>query len=318
MTPLVSVCMPVYNGEKHIKLALDSLLEQSYYNIEIIISDNGSTDLTSVICNQYSKKNSCITHYRKENTVSVSENFLSVLSYATGKYVMFAAHDDFWDKDFISENVNKLEKNSKAVLSMCATQRNTTNSDLIDVIRYVDKDRPDKQPKSQLIKSLYTKKKACSKGVLKNNLYVYGLYCTEQLKKIFLCKNFYPYQERYLLILMALLGEFEYVDKTLFYKTVHEKTYKQRNNTDVEFLNKNKLWGSPKLLIIMFKFVIGSGVYSFNQKIFAIPVILNLFTYHFFDRFIYRKLFINTILSLTTKAFRDSIKKIFKKIHLLG
>ena len=70
--PLVSIGVPVYNGEKGLALALDSLLCQNYKNLEIIISDNCSTDNTSDICKQYASKDSRITYYRfEENKGSI-------------------------------------------------------------------------------------------------------------------------------------------------------------------------------------------------------------------------------------------------------
>ena len=54
--PLVSIGMPVFNGEKSLAQALDALLEQDYSNLEVIISDNGSTDRTPMICQEFQKK----------------------------------------------------------------------------------------------------------------------------------------------------------------------------------------------------------------------------------------------------------------------
>ena len=62
---MVSIGIPVYNGEKYIREALDSVLAQTYQNIEVIISDNASTDRTQAICVDYSKRHPRINYFRQ-------------------------------------------------------------------------------------------------------------------------------------------------------------------------------------------------------------------------------------------------------------
>ena len=67
--PLVSIGMLVYNGEMHIRQALDSLLAQEYENFELIISDNASTDRTQDICLEYAARDERIRYYRNETNM---------------------------------------------------------------------------------------------------------------------------------------------------------------------------------------------------------------------------------------------------------
>ena len=99
--PLVSIGMPVYNGGKYLKEALDSILSQSFTNFELIISDNYSTDETSKICNEYVNKDSRIKYIRQKKNIGVFENFRFVFEGARGKFFMWAAHDDFWEKNWL-------------------------------------------------------------------------------------------------------------------------------------------------------------------------------------------------------------------------
>ena len=95
--PLVSIGMPVYNGERFIRQALDSLLAQDCENFELIISDNASADGTQEICLEYAAQDGRIRYYRNENNLGALANFNRVLGLAQGPYFMWAAHDDVWD-----------------------------------------------------------------------------------------------------------------------------------------------------------------------------------------------------------------------------
>ncbi|MEB3830726.1 glycosyltransferase [Phormidium sp. CCY1219] len=114
--PLVSIGMPVYNGDRYLRQALDSLLAQDYACFELIISDNASTDNTPEICQEYAGKDSRIQYYRNSDNIGSTNNFNKVFELSNGKYFMWAAHDDFWERKFIGKCVEGLENNPKAVL----------------------------------------------------------------------------------------------------------------------------------------------------------------------------------------------------------
>ena len=113
--PAVSIGMPVYNGEKYIREALDSLLAQTFTDFELIISDNCSGDNTAKICQEYVTKNTRVRCIRQNKNIGASANFEFVLNQAKGKYFMWAAFDDYWLPDFILETVGGLEKQSSDV-----------------------------------------------------------------------------------------------------------------------------------------------------------------------------------------------------------
>jgi len=100
-SPQVSIGMPVYNGAKFIREALDSLLAQTFTDFELIISDNASTDDTEAICWEYSKKDDRIRYVRQPSNRGVLDNFKFLLDNAIGEYFMWAAADDVWDKNWI-------------------------------------------------------------------------------------------------------------------------------------------------------------------------------------------------------------------------
>ena len=96
-SPTVSIGMPVYNGEKYIREALDSLLAQIFTNFELIISDNASTDNTEAICREYAARDPRIRHVRQSESRGATANFQPVLDKARGAYFMWAAADNRWD-----------------------------------------------------------------------------------------------------------------------------------------------------------------------------------------------------------------------------
>lgn len=114
--PLVSIGMPIYNGQESVCEALDSLLSQDYNNFELIISDNASTDRTADICLDYAARDSRITYSRNDQNMGAVWNFNSVFNQLSGAYVMFAAHDDFWERSFIRQCLDGYNESEELVL----------------------------------------------------------------------------------------------------------------------------------------------------------------------------------------------------------
>lgn len=109
---LVSVGIPTYNRIEGLKRALDSLLNQTYDNLEIIISNNNSqSSEVNEILKAYSKRDMRIKYYNQPVSLGMIGNFSFVKSVATGKYFLWLADDDWLDDNYIEECVSFLEKN---------------------------------------------------------------------------------------------------------------------------------------------------------------------------------------------------------------
>ena len=126
--PLVSVGLAVYNGEAYLSQSLDSLLAQDYENIELIISDNASTDRTGEICHSYASGDDRIRYYRNDQNRGPVWNFNRVFELAWGEYFMWACHDDYWDPQYLRSCIEALENHDTAVLAatMCKSVDSTT------------------------------------------------------------------------------------------------------------------------------------------------------------------------------------------------
>lgn len=109
---LVSVGLPVYNGAKSLRAAIEGLLAQTYQNIEFIISDNCSTDDTQKICVEFSARDKRIKYFRQAENIGAARNFRFVLEQARGKYFLWNAGDDTRSPDYVALNVAFLEANS--------------------------------------------------------------------------------------------------------------------------------------------------------------------------------------------------------------
>ena len=110
--PTVSIGMPVYNGGKYIRDALDSLLAQTFTNFELIISDNASTDRTEQICREYADRDARIQYVRQPVNRGATANFQFVLDEAAGEYFMWAAYDDYWKPHFIAHALSAMNNES--------------------------------------------------------------------------------------------------------------------------------------------------------------------------------------------------------------
>lgn len=118
--PLVSIGVPVFNEAATVERAVSCLLAQTYENLEIIISDNASTDGTAEIAEAIAAADDrvrCVVH---QAGLGPAGNFRFVLEEATGEFFMWAAGDDTWEPPFIEENLRSLVEDEGLV---CSTSR---------------------------------------------------------------------------------------------------------------------------------------------------------------------------------------------------
>jgi len=113
----VFIGMPIFNGEKFISGAIETLLNQTYEDFKIVISDNCSTDKTGDICKHFARRDSRIIYHKQETNIGSLENFKFLLEKADTTYFMWACHDDRWESSYIQEMVDVLEHNPEVGLS---------------------------------------------------------------------------------------------------------------------------------------------------------------------------------------------------------
>lgn len=119
MNPTVSIVMPCYNGERYILAAINSVLTQTFDDFELIVVDNGSTDLTTEILASVSDPRLRVLTMR-ERGVSRARNL--GLTEARGTFIAFLDSDDTWGKEFLEKMHSVLVADSNAVLAYCGWQ----------------------------------------------------------------------------------------------------------------------------------------------------------------------------------------------------
>ncbi|PXV91460.1 glycosyl transferase family 2 [Lachnotalea glycerini] len=130
ITPLISVIVPIYNVEKYIHRCLDSILRQTYKNLEIILIDDGSTDQSANICEEYKKKDERIQCIHKING-GLSEARNVGMRHATGIYMTFIDGDDYIALDYVEYLFSLLSKYA-ADIAVCNYQKVLENQNIID------------------------------------------------------------------------------------------------------------------------------------------------------------------------------------------
>lgn len=125
MNELISVIVPVYNVEKYIRGCIDSIIGQTYNNLEIIIVNDGSLDESGKICDEYLKKDNRIKVIHKENSGVSSARNIGIKN-STGKWIAFVDSDDWIEKNYFEELLKVAIENDAEVV-LCGYNRITAN-----------------------------------------------------------------------------------------------------------------------------------------------------------------------------------------------
>ena len=115
--PLISICIPTYNGSQYIEKCIESCLAQSYRNIEIIVCDDCSSDSLINVLNPYLKKDCRITLYQNEKNLGLVGNWNKCMNYASGEYIKWLFQDDWMDVNAIEEFVEIANKGYDFIVS---------------------------------------------------------------------------------------------------------------------------------------------------------------------------------------------------------
>ena len=109
--PSISIGLPVFNGERFLKKTIDSILSQTFFDFELIISDNASTDNTKNICQDYVIKDNRVRYFRRSQNNGFCDNYKFVLQRSNGIFFMWIAADDLLGDNEYLKNLYKNFKN---------------------------------------------------------------------------------------------------------------------------------------------------------------------------------------------------------------
>jgi glycosyltransferase involved in cell wall biosynthesis len=218
--PLVSVGLPVYNGERYLRRALDALVAQESVELEIIVADNASTDRSAEIAEARAAVDRRVRVLRSDANRGVEANFARVLDAASGTYFMWAGCDDWWAPTFVRRMIGALEADPAAVVAMSAVERVTESGLVVDVVRHTGAADPSRLGPFALTMQLA--------GGRPYHLFIYGLFRTAFLRQAF--TGFAPVvgADRLFMCRVAMAGGFVYVDAVLHRRLVRNAPIQTR------------------------------------------------------------------------------------------
>ncbi len=228
---LVSIGVPVFNRAESLSRCLDALLAQTYPNVEICLSDNASTDGSTEICRRYAERSPRVQVNVNARNLGVIANFNIVRQMGHGEYFMWAGTDDYWAPEFVAELAAELEAHGEACAAMCGTRRVYNEGETLEPIRYLGKADPNRMTLLQQAQNLLSPSTMVRKQKL--GLFTCGLYRKKVLDRVLEdCPSNDFGGDRPLNAVIALSGGLRYVDKVLFTKTLHRRTFSERNPDD--------------------------------------------------------------------------------------
>ncbi len=273
-SPLVSIGMPVFNGEPYIGEAIESILRQSYRNIELIICDNASEDGTQAICERFAAEDSRVRYVRNEANIGAYRNFNKTFELSRGKYFKWASHDDNLEEGFIEVCVDTLERETDVVLCLPKiiyidqhgkiTADQTVNVSILGE-RYLDRMRRffDLQVASDDI--VYA---------------LFGLMRADALRKTKLWEPYISSEEMVMLDLLRY-GKLKQVEQSAFFFRLHPQSAFKKNRKPKD----RARWFDPSRKRIAFVFPVWNllrkylgrvihGPFTLREKIIGVGLVL--------------------------------------------
>jgi len=222
--PLATIGMPVYDGERFLERALNSIVDQSFDNFELIISDNGSTDRTEAICRHLASTDKRIRYYRNQRNIGLVKNYNRVFELSAGKYFKWAACDDLCAPDFLRRCIEILENEPGVIL--CYPKTTIIDEEDLKIYDYEDGlDLRSSLPHKRF-RQFLRKPPGCNPvyGMMRRNVL-----CTTHLLRAFDASDYI------LLAEMCLRGQFWEVSERLFYRRSHPQMSRRAISSERDY-----------------------------------------------------------------------------------
>ncbi len=205
--PLVSIGLPVFNGERYLARAVESLLAQTESRLELLISDNGSQDATQSIGQAFQSRDSRVIYVRHATNKGAYFNWNFVARQCTGRYFKWASANDYCEPQFLAACIQELDKDP--TLSLCYPRTMIVGADDRDLTHYDgDFELLDLLPSvrfARLCRELALNNAQC--GVIRNSMLSRTRY-----------DRAYPGGDLVLMAELALLGKFRLVPEALLHR----------------------------------------------------------------------------------------------------
>ncbi|MEO2047111.1 MAG: glycosyltransferase family 2 protein [Pirellulales bacterium] len=208
--PRVSIGLPVYNGEQYLVQALESLLGQTFENIEVVVCDNASNDATEQICRDMAKSDSRLRYVRNDTNIGGFPNHNRVFQLSQGELFMWAGYDDLRHQDYVARCVEVLDNRPECAICYSQTQEiDAQGAPLTD--REAILNTGDSSPAKRFHDLI---------GMDHQIEPIYGIIRSDILRKTKLEQSF-PDSDRVLAAEISLHGPFFRIPDCLFYRRRH-------------------------------------------------------------------------------------------------
>ena len=235
---LVSIVIPVYNVENYIKECVESIRKQTYSNLEIILVDDGSTDKSGIICDEYAKCDSRVVVLHQENQGVVCAR-KSGIAYATGEYLCFVDSDDYIKRDMIDFFINHIGSSDLITTGVAYINKQGNTVRMLDAIAADTYETEEKM--SYLLSNVITFENRFENGILP---YLWNkMYKTDMAREVIenLDEKITYGEDREFLIRYVLKAKSVKVTKECFY------TYRYRENSAESSVDKHFMQNMNRL-----------------------------------------------------------------------
>ncbi len=214
-SPLVSLGLPVFNGEAYVREAIDAVLAQRFPDFELIISDNASNDDTPSICQEYVEADRRVRYHRNEQNLGIAPNCRRVFEHSTGKYFKWVVADDVCGPDYLAECVDVLEQQGDDVI-LAYPQTTLIDSSGDELEAYEDRlDLRNLETPSARLRHVLQNCRLCHAAL--------GLIRATSLRKTPVLGS-YQSSDVVLLSELAMLGKFWEIPKPLYFRRMHSRS----------------------------------------------------------------------------------------------
>lgn len=209
----VSIGLPVYNGARYIRESIESILSQTFSDLELIVSDNASTDATGEIATEFAARDARVRYYRNERNMGAAYNFNRVIALSTGQYFKHASYDDLLAPTYIERCVEELDGCPECVLAYCRMTKIDEQGRMVEQVP-AGMDVRDPTPPRRYVHFNRVMDPGCMCDP------VFGLFRKSTLDRTQYIQPFMS-SDVFLLLEMTLRGEIHEIPEYLFFERWH-------------------------------------------------------------------------------------------------
>lgn len=219
---MISVAMTTYNGEKFLREQIDSILNQTYKDIELVVCDDCSSDSTWSILQEYQQKDSRIRCYKNEKNLGFKNNFGKAISLCNGEFIALSDQDDIWIPEKLEESIKYINNYDMICSNASLIDENNLPLNLTmkkDILHFTF--FPTDQ--NQLLCHLCHRNIAQGATILAKTAFI---------KQCLPIPELFPFHDHWFALFAATQNGIKYIDKSLllYRKHIHQQTINNKKN----------------------------------------------------------------------------------------